>query len=196
MNTRHTLTVYSRTLRVVSFPLVLLFLLTLSPGCNPDKPALGKAALSLRDGLQATLNLYSAGLAEPMSQGDSKRVKAVLERMFSEAVGPANIPKFSVAVLDNHGTTVARTARSELSDVQNYGNYQVVSRVIQKRKASQSILYLHGSEKVFIVCAPLLHREKLAGILIISIDNDRLHQAGITDAEFMALTFPPHPGTS
>jgi hypothetical protein len=195
MNTRHTHTVYSRTLRVVSFPMVLLFLLTLSPGCNPDKPALGKAALSLRDALQAKLNLYSAGLAEPMSQRDTKRVNGALERLFSEADVTASIPNFSVTILDNHGTTMARTARSELSAVQNYGNYQVVSRLIQKRKTSQSILYLHGSEKVFIVCAPLLHREKLAGILVISIDDDQLHQAGITDAEFMALTFTPHPGT-
>jgi hypothetical protein len=175
--------------------MVLLFLLTLSSGCNPDKPALGKAALSLRDALQAKLNLYSAGLAEPMSQRDTKRVNGTLERLFSEAEGPANIPNFSVTILDNHGTTVARTAQSEFSAVQNYGNYQVVSRVIQKRKTSQSILYLHGSKKVFIVCAPLIHREKLAGILIISIDDDQLHQAGITDAEFMSLTFTPHPGT-
>lgn len=175
--------------------MVLLFLLTLSPGCNPDKPALGKAALSLRDALQAKLNLYSAGLAEPMSQRDTKRVNGALEKLFSEAEGPANIPNFSVTILDNHGTTVARTAQSEFSAVQNYGNYQVVSRVIQKRKTSQSILYLHGSKKVFIVCAPLLHREKLDGILIISIDDDQLHQAGITDAEFMSLTFTPHPGT-
>jgi hypothetical protein len=173
----------------------LLFLLTISPGCNPDKPALGKAALSLQEGLQAKLNLYSAGLAEPMSKGDTKRVKSALERLFSGTAGPANSPRFSVAVLDNHGSAVARTEKSELSDVHNYGNYQIVSRVIQKRKSSQSILYLHGSEKVFIVCSPLLHRGKLAGILIISIDNDQLHQAGIKDAEFMALTFTPHPGT-
>ena len=195
MNTRHTHTVFSRILRFISFCTVLLFLAALSAGCNTDKPALGKAALSLRDALQAKLNLYSAGIAEPMSQRDAKRVKAALERLFSEADGTANIPNFSVAILDNHGTTVARTARSELSAVQNYGNYQVVSRVIQKRKTSQSILYLHGSKKVLIVCAPLLHREKLAGILIISIDDDQLHQAGITDAEFMSLTFTPHPGT-
>jgi hypothetical protein len=195
MNTRHTHTLFSTIQRFVSVHTLVLFLVALTPGCHADKPALGKAALSLRDGLQAKLDLYSAALTEPMSKGDRKRVKAAVERLFSEAADPDTIPKYSVAVLDRHGTTVTTTARAELSAIQNYGNYQAVSRVMQKLKTIQSSLYLQGGEKIFIVCAPLLHREKLAGILIIGIDDDLLHQAGITDAEFMSLTFTVHPGT-
>lgn len=195
MNTRLTHTVFPRILRFLSFFTVLLFLAALTAGCHSDKPALGKAALSLQDGLQAKLNVYSAALAESMSKGKTKRVKAALEKLLPETAGPANIPKFSVAVLDNNGATVTAMARTELSAIQSYGHYQAVSRVMQKRKTIQSSLYLQGGEKVFIVCAPLLHREKLVGILILGIDDDTIHEAGVTDAEFMSLTFTPHPGT-
>jgi hypothetical protein len=195
MNTRHIVALFSRIRRFLSFHTVILFLLALSPACHSDKTPLGKAALSLQHGLQARLNLYSAGIAEPLSQGDTLRVRAALKNLLPEAGGPANITSFSVAVLDNHGASVATTTRTELSATQNYGNYQVVSRVAQKRKTIQSILYLQGGKKVFIVCAPLLHRGKLAGILIFGINDDQLHQAGITDTEFMSLTFSPHPGT-
>lgn len=200
MKTRLSHTAFSKILNLVFFPMVLLFLLALSPGCHSDKPAPGKAALSLRDALQAKLNLYSAALAEPMSQGDTKRVRATLESLFSEAESPAeSIPILSIMVLDDHGAIVGAivgtATPTNLSAIQNYGNYQVVSRVAQKRKAIQSSLYMQGGEKVFIVCAPLLHRGNLSGIIIFGLNNDHIHQAGITDGEFMSLAFTPHPGT-
>jgi hypothetical protein len=194
MNIRRTHTVFVIIKRFPAFLAVLLLLTAISPGCRSDQPALGKAALTLQDDLQATLDLFSAGLAEPMSIGDKIRVKAAMEKLSSKADAPAKIP-ISIAVLNNHGATVATAARSELSATQNYGNYHAVSRVVQKRKVIQSSLYLQGGEQIFIVCAPLLYRQNLVGILIIGIDDDLLHQAGITDAEFMSLPLSPHPGT-
>lgn len=176
------------------FSVVLcLFVLFGVTGCSPDKPALGKSALSLRDGLQETLNLFSAGLAEPISKRDKKRVKAALDTLASKAAAPANIP-VSIAVLDTRGATVATAARTELSATQNYGHYTAVAQVAQKKKVILSSLYLQSGDMIFIVCAPLLYRQKLAGILIIGIDDDLLHQSGVTDAEFLSLSLAPHPG--
>lgn len=195
MNARHAHSLRSSIRRLPVLLSLILLPALLVPGCRADKPALGKAALSLRDGLQEKLDLYSAAVAEPLSQGDRKRVKSALEKLFSDDTGVAAIPAISVAVLDNHGASVATTAQTELSAVQNFGNYHVVARALHKRETLQSVLYLQGGNKVFIVCAPLLYRNKLAGIMIIGIDDDHLYQAGISDEEFFSFSLASHPGT-
>ena len=173
---------------------VCLLLLVGMAGCSPDKPVPGKAALSLGEGLQDTLNLFSAGLAEPLSAHDGKRVKASLEALYAQAATTAALP-FSIAVLNAHGATVATAARTELSATRNFGHYHAVAQAAQKKRVTLSSLYLQDGDTMFIVCAPLFHRHRLAGILIIGIDDDLLHQAGVSDAEFLSLSLAPPAGT-
>jgi sensor domain CHASE-containing protein len=76
-----------------------------------------------------------------------------------------------------------------LSGNQNYGNYQVVSNVLQKKRIFTSSLYLQGGGKFFIICVPLLNSEKLAGVIVIGIDSEFMDKSGITESQFMSLNF-------
>jgi len=171
----------------------MVVMMLFSSACHSEKPAFGKSALDLRDELRAMIDVYSTALAQPMSKGDKEQVGAALEKLHAPGEKKPLIENYSITVLDNHGATVAATAQRGLPPLQNYGNYQAVSLVAHKLKTVTSSLYLQGGNKVLIVCSPILHRNRLAGILIIGIDDDQLHQAGVSDNEFMSFTFPPKP---
>lgn len=173
--------------------LLMVLMMFFSSACHSEKPAFGKAAIDLRDELQTMIDVYSAALAQPMSKGDKEQVDAALEKLHAPGEKKPVIDNYSITVLDKHGAMVAATAQRGLPPLRNYGNYQAVSLVAHKHKPVTSSLYLQGGEKVLIVCSPILHRNRLAGILIIGIDADQLHQTGVSDNEFISFTFPPKP---
>jgi len=187
---------YAKKVRLATFhgPFLLMAVMMLfSSACHSERPAFGKTAIDLHIELQTMIDSYSAALAQPMSKGDKERIGVALEKLHAPGEKKPVIDNYSITVLDSHGAMVAATAQRGLPPLRNYGNYQAVSLVAHKHKTVTSSLYLQGGDKLLIVCSPLLHRNRLAGILIIGIDADQLHQAGVSDNEFMSFTFPPKP---
>jgi len=168
--------------------------LALAAGCRDDKPAVGDNTLAFRSEMQSKLNIYTIGLVDPMAKNNRKKIKAVLEKIHSVSTPHESDGGFSLSVLDNHGVTVASKAGSETAGTQNYGNYHVVARVIQKRKPFQSTLYLQGGRKIYIICSPLIKGEKVVGVLIIGIDPAQMTRLGISENEFMSLKFTARNG--
>jgi len=173
------------------FPLIFL---AIAAGCRAEKSSVGDNALAFRNEMQSKLNIYSIGLAEPVAKKNRKKIKAVLEKIHSVSTPHESAGDFSLSVLDNHGVTVATKAGSETSGTQNYGNYDIVARVIQKRKPFQSTLYLQGGRKICIICSPLIKDEKVVGVLIIGIDSAQMKLLGISEKEFMSLDFTARDG--
>jgi len=187
---KETLRNVSRMLRKITygamFPLVIL---TVASGCSPEPESVGNAALEFREKMQTRLNMYSAALAEALANHQRKQVTSVLQRLHTVSTPlEADLPSF-LSVLDNHGVTVANWAGAAVDRTRNYGRYHIVSRVIEKKKPLQSALYLQEGNKVYIICSPLLKREKVVGVLIIGISDEQLKLAGISEKEFMSLSF-------
>lgn len=168
--------------------------LAVAAGCTGDKPAAGNGAVAFRNEMQQKLTVYSIGLAEPTAKKNRVKIKAALEKIHSVSTPRGIDANISLAVLDNHGVTVATSARSKLSGTQNYGKYHIVSTVLQKRKPFQSALYLQGGRKLYIICSPLIKGEKVFGILLIGIEPETIKQAGVSEKEFMSLDFNARDG--
>jgi len=158
-------------------------------GCRPENNGSKEKAQEFRNRYHAFLVGYASRLAEHVAKRQTKKVKGVLQGMYEDMTGPGGQPPPSIAVLDNHGVAVASQAQTALTGAQNYGNYHVVSRVLQKRKILQSSLYLQNGTRIYVICAPILRREKVVGALIIGFDSNQLKISGITEAEFMSLDF-------
>jgi hypothetical protein len=190
-NIRDQITLTSFLIRAVAVPLLFL---AIASGCRPDKPAVGDAALAFRTEMQGKLNMYSIALTESMAQNNRKKVNSILHKIYAVSTPRVSDRNLSLAVLDKHGVTVATKAGTENTGAQNYGNYQIVSRVLHKHKPFQSSLYLQGGRKVYIICSPLLKGDKVVGVLIIGIDSDQLMKSGISEKEFLSLTFNARAG--
>jgi len=168
---------------------LLALILAFASGCRPSAPSPSPEALSLKTRIQTNLDLFTPELAESLHNKNHKKTKTILDIFYSEINGPGGSLPFSLALLDKHGVTITSRTQNSLSGSQNYGNYQVVSNVLQKKRAYTSSLYLQGGGKVYIICVPLLSGEKLTGVIIIGIDPEFMRQTGITESQFMFLDF-------
>jgi hypothetical protein len=174
---------------LLAFTCAALLLLGTLSSCHDAKTILGPAAKSFQEITQSKLDRYCPDLADRITSNNRESIETALATIYAETEIVKGTPYGFLAVLDSNGVTLAAKSRYESSSAQNYGHYHIVSQVLEKRKVLQSKLYLQGGQRVFIICAPLLRNTKANGVLILGIDQDFIHRAGITEQEFMALTF-------
>jgi hypothetical protein len=168
-------------------------LLTLS-GCETKTESSRTAGNSLRNEITTVTTPLIENLIEPLAKRDRKGTRAVLRRAVSEIKEHPNFKSFSFAVLENHGITVAGRSEAETSGIQNYGNYKIVSRVLESKTTQQSTLYLQNGDKLFIICIPLKKESRLVGVLIVGMGSDKLRKSGVSEEEFQAIDFSPETG--
>lgn len=173
----------------LNFVVAVLAVLVLAGGCLPAEQQPGAAALSLKMRLLANLDLFSPALSDTIRTHNRSALHSTLDRFYRHLNVPKEDQHFFLALLDNHGVTIASRARTAVNGTQNYGNYRIVSTVLQKKRILQSSLYLQGGGKVYIICVPLLNNGNLTGVVIIGIDSGYLSTSGISEREFMALDF-------
>jgi len=168
---------------------LLAFILAFASGCRPSEPSLSPAALSLKTRVQTSLDLYIPELAENLHKKRRKKIKTILDSFYAQLNGPGASCPFSLALLDSHGVNITSRTTESFSGNQNYGNYKVVARVLQKKRSFSSSLYLQGGGKVYIICVPLIDDKKLKGVIVIGIDSEFMRQSGITESQFMSMDF-------
>jgi len=168
---------------------LLACLFALGAGCQSDRVSPSPEALALRDQIQSNLDPILPELSAYFQQKKRKQVKAILDTLYASLNESDEKSPFFLALLDSHGVTITSRTKTLLSGSQNYGNYHVIAKVIQKRKAITSSLYLQGGAKVYIICVPLMNKTKLAGVIILGIDSEYLRQSGISEQQFMTLDF-------
>ncbi|MRR53198.1 MAG: hypothetical protein EG822_01630 [Deltaproteobacteria bacterium] len=175
---------------------LLACLFAIGTGCQPDRVSPGPEALALRDRIQSNLDPILPELSANFQQKKRKQVKAILDTLYASLNQSDEKSPFFLALLDSHGVTITSRTKTLLSGSQNYGNYHVIAKVIQKRKTITSSLYLQGGAKVYIICVPLMNKTKLAGVIILGIDSEYLRKSGISEQQFMTLDFnSPSDGT-
>lgn len=175
---------------------LLACLFAIGAGCQPDRVSPGPEALALRDRIQSNLDPILPELSANFQQKKRKQVKAILDTLYASLNQSDEKSPFFLALLDSHGVTITSRTKTLLSGSQNYGNYHVIAKVIQKRKTITSSLYLQGGAKVYIICVPLMNKTKLAGVIILGIDSEYLRKSGISEQQFMTLDFnSPSDGT-
>ncbi|HOP40008.1 MAG TPA: hypothetical protein PLI53_03095 [Geobacteraceae bacterium] len=167
----------------------VLAVLVLFGGCRPAEKPPGPAALSFKMRILANLDLFSPTLSKNIRKHNRSALLSTLDKFHGQLNVSEEGQHFFLAILDNHGVTIASRAQTAVNGAQNYGNYRIVSTVLQKKRISQSSLYLQGGGKVYIICAPLLDDANLSGVVIIGIDSDYLSKSGISERDFMSLDF-------
>jgi len=173
-------------IQIITFCLCIL---AFGAGCQPDKVPPSPEALSLKNQIQSNLDPILPELSASFQQKKRMQVKALLDTLYANLNASDDTSPFFLALLDSHGVTITSRTKTLLSGSQNYGNYHVITNVIQKRKTISSSLYLQGGAKVYIICVPLIHKAKLVGVIILGIDSEYLRQTGIGESQFMSLDF-------
>lgn len=171
---------------------LLLCILAIGSGCQPDSAPPNPEALAFRNQIQSNLDPIIPELSVNFQRKKRRQVKAILDKLYADLNESDDKSPFFLALLDSHGVTITSRTKTLLSGSQNYGNYHVIATVLQKRKTFTSSLYLQGGAKVYIICVPLMNKTKLAGVIILGIDSEYLRQTGITEAQFMSLDFNSH----
>lgn len=178
-----------RCLSLIQIITLLLCILAFSAGCQHDRVPSSPEALALRNRIQSTLDPILPELSANFQRKKRKQVKTSLDTLYANLNKSDDNSPFFLALLDSHGVTITSRTKTLLSGSQNYGNYHVIAKVIQKRKTITSSLYLQGGAKVYIICVPLVNTAKLVGVIILGIDSEYLRQSGISETQFMSLDF-------
>lgn len=182
--------------------LALCLALVFLAACGGQEPS-SSAALELKERVQAQIKQLAPALREPLQKRDAEAVRQILIDIGQQWKAKGLQEDFAVAVLDNKGVLVS--SRRYLPSVAgerppkraptrlNLGRFKVVARVLKSKKPAQAVLFLPpGSEwgnKVYVVMAPVVNGPDLVGVLARFILQSTLQKEGISEEEFLALSF-------
>ena len=72
----------------------------------------------------------------------------------------------------------------------DYSTYELVKKAISSTRIQQQGLFLPNGSKLYLVCAPLMRKDVLIGLVAIAISSAEAEKRwGLTEKEFLALDF-------
>jgi len=165
---------------------MVLMALTVGPGCRESRPLSPKAA-AFRQQVLRVLDRLADPLAGPTSREDKKAIQGVLLRLFSVCADDCQGLLDNVVVLDRDGVTIA-VYPPEKVPMWNFSDYAAVKRAIEQKKPAQTILYRQNGTAISAICAPLLHQDRVEGVIVLVIESKKLHEKmGLTEKEFLSM---------
>ena len=72
----------------------------------------------------------------------------------------------------------------------DFSSYELVKKAISSKRIQQQGLFLPDGSKLYLVCAPLIRKDVLIGLVAIAISSaDAEKRWNLTEKEFLALDF-------
>ena len=97
---------------------------------------------------------------------------------------------FEIGVLDPSGKILAAYPVKGDGKAKDYSSYDLVKKAISSKKIQQQALFLPDGSKLYLVCAPLIRKDELIGLVAIAISSaDAEKRWNLTEKEFLALDF-------
>jgi hypothetical protein len=158
-------------------------------GCA-KKPPRSPAAAAFKKEVRQCINEYSQAVIEPLARNDVAAISAGLEKVEPQALKLCRMCPFRVAVLNHAGEALAVHPPILNRNRSNFSNYELVIKTINSKKIQQQRFFLQNGSQLYIICVPLILKEKVIGLLAIAIDAaDAEQRWGLTAKEFLALDF-------
>jgi hypothetical protein len=172
------------------WPVLLLSAVILLFGCQAREAPLSPGAATFKQELKSCISNLSGALMEPVARKDVAGVKAALEKVESPAVKLCRLCPFEIAVLDPDGKILSSYPVKGDGKAKDYSSYDLVKKAISSKKIQQQGLFLPDGAKLYLVCAPLIQKDVLIGLVAIAISSaDAEKRWNLKEKEFLALDF-------
>jgi hypothetical protein len=171
------------------WPVLLVSAVILLFGCHREPPV-NPGIATFKQELKNCLDSIGITLMEPVARKDIAGVKAALEKVESPAVKLCRLCPFEIAVLDPSGKILSAYPVKGDGKAKDFSSYDLVKKAISSKKIQQQGLFLPDGAKLYLVCAPLVQKDVLIGLVAIAISSaDAEKRWNLKEKEFIALDF-------
>ncbi len=167
---------------------VFLLCLTVLAGACSNPPPSPEAQALKKEVLEEIKNLTSQ-LIDPLStEQDWESLRPMLQSSYEIMQAKGKLLPLEIVVLDGDGITRVRFP-SEYIRHYNFSKYQPAQAAFTEKRNAQGALYFKG-EKIFIIFAPLLQKDKVIGAVGFSFPEDQVRkQWNVSEEDFLKLDF-------
>lgn len=171
------------------WPVLLVSAVILLFGCHREPP-LNPGIATFKQELKSCLDSLSITLIEPVASKDIAGITAALANVESPAVKLCRLCPFEIGVLNPVGEILAAYPVKGAGKAKDFSSYELVKKAISSKKIQQQGLFLADGSKLYLVCAPLIRKDVLIGLVAIAISSaDAEKRWNLTEKEFLALDF-------
>ncbi|HZK14081.1 MAG TPA: hypothetical protein VFC55_06160 [Desulfobaccales bacterium] len=171
------------------WPVLLVSAVILLFGCHQEPP-LNPGIATFKQELKSCLDNLSVTLLEPVARQDIAGITAALENVESPAVKLCRLCPFEIGVLTPIGEILAAYPVKGAGTAKDYSSYDLVKKAISSKRIQQQGLFLPDGSKLYLVCAPLVRKDVLIGLVAIAISSGEAEKRwGLTEKEFLAIDF-------
>ena len=172
------------------WPVLLVSAVILLFGCQAREAPLNPGIATFKQELKSCFDSLSVTLMEPVASKDLAGITAALENVESPAVKLCRLCPFEIGVLNPSGETLAAYPVKGAGKAKDFSSYELVKKAISSKKIQQQGLFLPDGSKLYLVCAPLIRKDVLIGLVAIAISSaDAEKRWNLTEKEFLALDF-------
>ena len=172
------------------WPVLLASAVILLFGCQAREAPLNPGIATFKQELKSCLDSLAVTLLEPVARKDLAGIKAALENVESPAVKLCRLCPFEIGVLDPSGKILSAYPVKGDGKAKDFSSYDLVKKAISSKKIQQQALFLPEGSKLYLVCAPLIRKDELIGLVAIAISSaDAEKRWNLTEKEFLALDF-------
>ena len=172
------------------WPVLLLGAVILLFGCQAREVPLNPGIATFKQELKSCLDNLDSTLMEPVARKDLAGIKAALENVESPAVKLCRMCPFEIVVLDPSGKILSAYPVKGEGKAKDYSSYDLVKKAISSKRVQQQALFLPEGSKLYLVCAPLIRKDELIGLVAIAISSaDAEKRWNLTEKDFLALDF-------
>jgi hypothetical protein len=167
---------------------VLACLAILLCGCQAQEPPLSPGAATFKKEVKDCIAGLSAPLVEPVFRKDVAAITATLNEVEPKAIKLCRMCPFRIAVMNQLGETLAVHPPKDKAG--NFSSYELVIKAINSKQIQQQRFFLQDGSQLYIICAPLIRKDQVVGLLAIAINSEEAQKRwGLTGKEFLALNF-------
>ena len=172
------------------WPVLFLGAVILVFGCQAREAPLNPGIATFKQELKSCLDGLAVTLIEPVASKDVTGIQSALEKVESPAVKLCRLCPFEIAVLDPSGKIMAAYPVKGDGKAKDFSSYDLVKKAISSKKIQQQALFLPEGSKLYLVCAPLIRKDVLIGLVAIAISSaDAEKRWNLKEKEFLALNF-------
>ena len=182
---------YRKMRQIIRPGLVLLLglFLGLLWGCQAKEPPLSPAAASFKQEIKECIDRLVNPLLEPVRKRNTGAINEILKQIEPEAIKLCRMCPFRIGVMAKNGDTLAVYPPRKNAHLDFY-QYEVVQSVLKNRKTAQQQLFLQDGSRLYVICVPLLQKERLVGMLALALSAaDARSRWGLDEKEFLVLDF-------
>jgi hypothetical protein len=172
------------------WPVLLASAIILLFGCQAREAPLTPGIASFKQEIKSCLDSLSVTLLEPVARKDLAGIMAALANVESPAAKLCRVCPFEIGVLDPSGKILSTYPVKGDGKAKDFSSYDLVKKAISSKKIQQQGLFLPDGSKLYLVCAPLIRKDELIGLVAIAISSvDAEKRWNLTEKDFLALDF-------